>query len=60
MCLRDSFGITREGNFGAKSIPNLLHASELSESRFDPLLPRLREYRRERSRLHTDDKVLTA
>lgn len=56
----ERFGITREGNFGAKSIPNLLHASELSESRFDPLLPRLREYRRERSRLHTDDKVLTA
>lgn len=56
----ERFGITREGNFGSKSIPNLLHASELSESRFDPLLPRLREYRRERSRLHTDDKVLTA
>lgn len=56
----ERFGITREGNFGAKSIPNLLHASELSESRFDPLLPKLREYRRERSRLHTDDKVLTA
>lgn len=56
----ERFGITREGNFGAKSIPNLLHASELSERRFDPLLPKLREYRRKRSRLHTDDKVLTA
>ena len=54
------FGITREGNFEGKSIPNLLQAETLTDGRFDPFLPALREYRRGRARLHTDDKILTA
>ena len=54
------FGITKAGNFKGKSIPNLLHAKDLKDERFDPFLPALREYRRGRTHLHTDDKILTA
>ena len=54
------FGITKAGNFEGKSIPNLLHTKNLTDERFDPFLPTLREYRRGRTRLHTDDKILTA
>lgn len=54
------FGITKAGNFHGKSIPNLLHATDLTDARFDSFLPALREYRRARTHLHTDDKILTA
>lgn len=53
------YGITAEGNFGGKSMPNLLHTAELSD-RFDAYLPKIRAYRKKRARLHTDDKILTA
>ena len=56
----ERFGITKAGNFGGKSIPNLLHAENLTDESFDSFLPALREYRRRRSSLHTDDKILTA
>ena len=56
----ERFGITKAGNFGGKSIPNLLHAKNLTDESFDSFLPVLREYRRRRSSLHTDDKILTA
>ena len=56
----ERFGITKTGNFESKSIPNLLHAKDLTDERFDCFLPTLREYRRGRTRLHTDDKILTA
>lgn len=56
----ERFGITKAGNFEGKSIPNLLHAKDLTDERFDPFLPALREYRRGRTHLHTDDKILTA
>lgn len=56
----ERFGITKAGNFKGKSIPNLLHAKDLTDERFDPFLPALREYRRGRTHLHTDDKILTA
>ena len=55
----ERFGITKTGNFEGKSIPNLLHAKDLTDERFDCFLPTLREYRRGRTRLHTDDKILT-
>ena len=54
------FGITPGGNFESKSIPNLLRAKDLNEERFDKFLPQIRDYRRSRARLHTDDKILTA
>ena len=56
----EQFGITKPGNFEGKSIPNLLHAKDLTNERFAPFLPALREYRRGRTPLHTDDKILTA
>ena len=56
----ERFGITKAGNFEGKSIPNLFHAKDLTDQRFDPFLPALREYRRGRTSLHTDDKILTA
>ena len=56
----ERFGMTRAGNFEGKNIPNLLHAKDLTDERFDPFLPILREYRRGRTHLHTDDKILTA
>lgn len=54
------FAITQAGNFEGKSIPNLLHAKDLEKDAFDTCLPILREYRRKRTCLHTDDKILTA
>ena len=56
----ERFGITKAGNFEGKNIPNLLHAKDLTDECFDPFLPALREYRRGRTSLHTDDKILTA
>lgn len=53
------YDITKDGNFEGKSIPNLLHGS-LQTGVFDAFLPAIREYRRSRCFLHTDDKILTA
>lgn len=55
------YGITPQGNFEEKSIPNRLHAAgEEEEKRFSPVLPVLYEYRKKRERLSLDDKILTA
>lgn len=51
------FDITPHGNFEGKSIPNLLH-TQASPAAFDPFLPALRNYRKQRAALHTDDKIL--
>lgn len=53
------YGISPGGNFEGKSIPNLLHAEEFTDV-FEQYLPRVRAYRKERTHLHLDDKVLTA
>ncbi len=53
------FGITKGGNFEDKSIPNLLHADG-PDSRFEAFLPKVYDYRKLRTRLHLDDKILTA
>lgn len=53
------YGITAQGNFEDKSIPNLLH-SNINTDAFAEFLPAIREYRRHRCSLHTDDKILTA
>ena len=55
----ERFGITKAGNFAGRSIPHLLLTKDLTDERFDPFLPKLREYRRGRTHLHTDDKILT-
>ena len=50
------YGISQAGNFGGKSVPNRIGRKEEPWSRDDPRLQRLRSYRRQRARLHTDDK----
>ena len=54
-----NFDITPEGNFEGRSVPNLLKA-KLPPDRFDFCLPMLRNYRKKRSTLHLDRKILTA
>lgn len=54
------FDISERGNFEGKSIPNLLHSGPEQAAVFDRFLPKLRQYRRLRTTLHTDDKILTA
>lgn len=55
----DTYGITEKGNFEGKNIPNLLNSSVENES-FDECMKKLREYRKKRTSLHLDDKVLTS
>lgn len=54
-----AFGITEKGNFEGKSIPNLLSGMEMSED-VRKMLPEVYEYRRSRTSLRTDHKVLTS
>lgn len=53
------FDITKQGNFEGKSIPNLLHNDKIDNS-MDRFLPAVYAYRKDRTSLHKDDKVLTA
>ena len=53
------FDITASGNFEGKNIPNLLH-SDAEAGYDDAVLERIRAYRRERTSLHLDDKILTS
>ena len=53
------FGITKQGNFEGKNIPNLLNGNEIS-GEFEQERKALYEYRNTRTKLHLDDKVLTA
>ena len=51
------FDITPEGNFEGKNIPNLLKSNGLGVP-FDEERQRLYQYRRNRTKLHLDDKML--
>lgn len=53
------FGITEQGNFDGKNIPNLLNGNPLKDS-FERERAVLYDYRKSRARLHLDDKVLTS
>ena len=53
------FDITARGNFHGVNIPNLLKSGNLEPTDAD-WLEKLRKYRKERSVLRTDDKILTA
>lgn len=53
------YGITEEGNFEGRSIPNLLSSDILAKD-FDEYLLKVYEYRRKRNKLNTDDKILTS
>lgn len=56
------YGITAAGNFEGKSIPNLIDNLKYEETpqHMEELCSKLYEYRLKRTRLHKDDKVLTA
>ncbi|MBR0375273.1 MAG: thioredoxin domain-containing protein [Firmicutes bacterium] len=55
------YGISEQGNFAGRSIPHLSGPEDDAQrERLAQLLPKLREYRRQRSALLLDDKVLTA
>lgn len=53
------FGITQEGNFEGKNIPNLLNGHEIADD-FAKEKEKLYHFRKSRRKLHLDDKVLTA
>ena len=51
------FDITANGNFESVNIPNRLKSND-TESDFSDEMKKLYEYRRNRTRLHLDDKIL--
>ncbi len=53
------FDITAEGNFEGVNIPNLLKSNDL-DADFKDEMQKLYDYRKERTRLHLDDKILTS
>ncbi len=53
------FDITDAGNFEGKNIPNLLK-NDPSDKSFEPFLSLLDEYRKKRTSLHRDEKILTS
>lgn len=53
------YGITENGNFEGKSIPNLLDNPE-ENANIDEFLEKVYEYRKSRTKLHLDDKILTS
>lgn len=55
----DYFGMTKEGNFEGKNIPNLLSGNKISDQ-FYHEIEKLYHYRKSRMKLHLDDKVLTS
>jgi len=54
-----TYDITKAGNFEGKSIPNQIH-NPVFDERFSDALTKLYEYRKTRTALHKDDKILTA
>lgn len=55
----ETFDVTEQGNFEGVNIPNLLKSRDVSAD-FTEELQKLYEYRKNRARLHLDDKILTA
>lgn len=55
----DYFGITKQGNFEGKNIPNLLKTEEMTDE-FEKEIKELYNYRKSRMKLHLDDKILTS
>ena len=53
------FDITEQGNFEGKNIPNLLNGNDFTED-FAAEIQALYQYRKNREKLHLDDKILTA
>lgn len=55
----EHFGITEQGNFEGMNIPNLLNGNKVSHE-FEQEREILYNYRKSRSQLHLDNKILTA
>lgn len=55
----DAFDITENGNFEGVNIPNLLKSDHLNLD-YNDEIQILYDYRRNRSKLHLDDKILTS
>ena len=53
-----TYHLTPEGNFEGKNIPNLLQGTSKEIS--NKILENLYQYRKNRNKLHLDDKILTA
>ncbi len=53
------FDITENGNFEGANIPNLLKSGNLSGD-YDEIRKQLYDYRKERAKLHLDDKILAS
>lgn len=53
------FGITQNGNFEGRNIPNLINNSKIDSS-MDEFLPKVYKYRKSRTSLRTDRKILTS
>ena len=53
------YDITDMGNFEGMNIPNLLK-SDPSDNNFEHFLPILEDYRKKRTSLHRDEKILTS
>lgn len=53
------YGITEEGNFEGKNIPNLL-GSTMQQNELHRFIPAVLQYRKDRMKLHLDDKILTS
>lgn len=58
-CFCSYFGITRQGIFEGKNIPNLLQGNAVLDD-FSEEKKLLYDYRKKRARLHLDDKILTS
>lgn len=57
----DYYNITKQGNFEGRNIPNRLKASDdLGEEELKESIAKVYSYRRERTKLHLDDKILTS
>lgn len=54
------YNITKSGNFEGKSIPSLIYCSDIDakNTAIEQITEKIYAYRRTRTRLHTDDKVL--
>ena len=53
----ETFDITANGNFEGANIPNLLKSNDLTTN-FSDELKKLYDYRKNRTKLHLDDKIL--
>ena len=61
-CFNEHFHITPEGNFEGKNIPNLIANPKFdrTDERIETLISKVYGYRLTRTKLHKDDKILTA